>query len=125
MNRRLAICGIVIWFGATAALRLWGQHILRSTRPSAILVLFAVSLVAMGWIVRRLCVRFSPEPRLWLGGALSVAAPTLLLDPFTSAFFPQVFPNISPTMAGVFGGWILCCCAGAFLGVTIKNPDLL
>jgi len=49
--------------------------------------------------------------------------PTLLLDPFSSAFFPIVFPNIAPEMAGVFGGWMLLCCAAALVGVTIQWPD--
>ncbi len=50
---------------------------------------------------------------------MSVALPTLLLDPFSSAFFPAVFPNMAPEVAGVFGGWMLWCCAGALVGVMI------
>jgi hypothetical protein len=72
----------------------------------------------MGWVVRRLCRRFQLRRAEWLGGALAVALPTLLLDPFSSAFFPVVFPNTAPEVAGVFGGWMLWCCAGAFVGVS-------
>jgi hypothetical protein len=75
----------------------------------------------MAWVVRRLCRRLPREQ--WLAGALSVALPTLLLDPFSSAFFPVVFPNMAPQVAGVFGGWMLCCCAGALIGVTIRWPQ--
>jgi hypothetical protein len=55
-----------------------------------------------------------------LNGAFFVMLPTLLLDPFSSAFFPAVFPNIAPEMAGVFGGWMLCSCAGALLGAAVR-----
>jgi hypothetical protein len=51
-----------------------------------------------------------------IAGAVSIALPTLLLDPFSSAFFPAVFPNMAPEVAGVFGGWMLICCAGALMG---------
>jgi hypothetical protein len=64
----------------------------------------------MAFLVRRLC--------SGLGGAVLVLAPTLLLDPFSSAFFPVVFPNMAPEVAGVFGGWMLWCCAAGLLGTT-------
>jgi len=35
-----------------------------------------------------------------------------------SAFFPVVFPNMAPEAAGIFGGWMLCCCAGAAIGAS-------
>jgi len=75
----------------------------------------------MAWIVRRLCRRFQLPRDQWLRGALSVALPTLLLDPFSSAFFPVVFPNMAPEAAGVFGGWMLWCCAGALVGAIIRR----
>jgi hypothetical protein len=73
----------------------------------------------MAGLVRRLCMRFHLEREQWLQGAFSVALPTLLLDPFSSAFFPVVFPNMAPEVAGTFGGWMLWCCAGALVGVSI------
>ena len=82
---------------------------------------FAVSFPLMAWIVRRLCRRFQLKQEQWMAGAVSVALPTLLLDPFSSAFFPVVFPNMAPEVAGVFGGWMLWCCAGAVVGVTIRR----
>jgi hypothetical protein len=119
MKRSLLLCGFAIWAAATIALRLAGQHVLPRADWKGILILFAISFPLMGWVVRRLCLRFQLPREQWLAGALSVAAPTLLLDPFSSAFFPWVFPNMAPEVAGVFGGWMLWCCAGAFFGVTV------
>jgi hypothetical protein len=121
MNTRLVLCGFAIWGGATACLRVRGQYLLRPDDWPRTLILFAVSFPLMAWIVRRLCRRFQLPRDQWLWGAVSIALPTLLLDPFSSAFFPVVFPNMAPEVAGVFGGWMLWCCAGALLGVTIRR----
>jgi hypothetical protein len=120
MNLRLFFFGLGIWLPATITLRIAGQHILRPGDSKGTLILFAISFPLMAWLVRRLCRRFEPRPEQWPAGAISIALPTLLLDPFSSAFFPVVFPNMSPEVAGVFGGWMLWCCAGALVGVTIR-----
>jgi Family of unknown function (DUF5367) len=73
----------------------------------------------MAGLVRRLCIRFHLQREQWLRGAFSIALPTLLLDPFSSAFFSVVFPNMAPEVAGSFGGWMLWCCAGALVGGTL------
>ena len=125
MNLRLFLYGLGIWLGATIALRLAGQHLLRPGDWTGTLILFAISFPLMAWLVRRLCRRFQLRPEQWLGGAVSVLLPTLLLDPFSSAFFPVVFPNMAPQVAGVFGGWMLWCCAGALVGVTIGRGGRL
>jgi hypothetical protein len=120
MNFRLFLFGLGIWIAGTIALRIAGQHILRPGDWKGTLILFAISFPLMAWLVRRLCRRFEPRPEQWPAGAISIALPTLLLDPFSSAFFPVVFPNMSSEVAGVFGGWMLWCCAGALVGVTIR-----
>ena len=121
MNLSLFLCGLGIWGAATLALRLAGQRILHPGDWGGTLVLFAFSFPAMAWLVRRLCRRTGLPPEQWLRGAVSVALPTLLLDPFSSAFFPVVFPNMAPQVAGIFGGWMLWCCAGALVGVTVRR----
>jgi len=121
MNPRLVLYGFGIWAAATLFLRVRGQAVLRPGDWIRTLLLFAVSFPLMAWIVRRLCRRFQATPEQWLAGAVSIALPTLLLDPFSSAFFPVVFPNMAPEMAGVFGGWMLWCCAGALVGVMIGS----
>src|SRR5271169_2292312 len=121
--KKLLFTGLAIWIGATAALRLEGQHILHPGDWKGTLILFAVSFPLMAWIVRRICKRLQLPQDQWLAGAFSVALPTLLLDPFSSAFFPVFFPNMSRDVAGVFGGWMLWCGAGAFVGVAVLPPD--
>ena len=120
IHPRLLLAGFAIWFLATLALRLGGQHLLQRGGWRGTLILFAVSFPLMAWVVRRLCRRFHLPQEQWLAGTVSVALPTLLLDPFSSAFFHVVFPNMAPEVAGVFGGWMLWCCAGALLGVAIR-----
>jgi hypothetical protein len=117
-HKSLLVCGFAIWFVATIALRLAGQHLLYSRNPVGTVILFAVSFPLMAWLVRRLCSRFHLPPEEWPAGAISLALPTLLLDSFSSAFFSVVFPNMAPELAGVFGGWMLGCCAGAMVGAS-------
>lgn len=122
MNTRLIRTGFVIWLAATIALRLAGQGILRPGDWKGTLILFAITFPLMAWFVRRLCTSAHVPPADWFGAAVSLMLPTLLLDPFSSAFFPVVFPNMSPEVAGVFGGWMLWCCAGGLVGVSIRRP---
>ena len=121
MKYRLILSGFAIWSAATIALRVAGQHLLRPGDLAGTLILFGVSFPLMALLVRRLCSRFQLRQDQWLGGAVSLLLPTLLLDPFSSAFFPVVFPNMAPEVAGVFGGWMLWCCAGALVGVSIRR----
>jgi hypothetical protein len=116
LDVRLLSFGFAIWLAASLALRLVGQHILHPGNWIATLLLFALSFPLMALLARRLCKRFQLPPEKWLVGAFSLSLPTLLIDTFSSAFFPVVFPNIAPEAAGTFGGWMLCCCAGALLG---------
>ncbi len=119
-NRRLFLCGLGLWITATLLLRVSGQHLLHPGDWEGSLILFAASFLVMAWIARRLCRRFQLRPEDWPAGAISLALPTLLLDPFSSAFFPAIFPNMSSEVAGIFGGWMLLCCAGALVGATIR-----
>ena len=123
MHVQLVRIGLTIWLGATLALRLAGQHLLRPGDWKGTLVLFVVTFPLMAWLVRRLCARAAVPQAEWVSGAISLLLPTLLLDPFSSAFFPIVFPNMSPQVAGVFGGWMLWCCAGALVGVTFHSGE--
>jgi hypothetical protein len=120
MSLPLFLYGLGMWIAATIALRVAGQRLLHPGDWTGMLILFAVSFPLMAWLVRRLCSRFQLRPEQWPAGAVSVLLPTLLLDPFSSAFFPVVFPNMARELAGVFGGWMLWCCAGALVGVTIR-----
>jgi Family of unknown function (DUF5367) len=122
MRLRLFFYGLAIWMAGTLALRLSGHRFLHPGNWPATLLLFAVSFPVTAWLVRRLCSRYPLRREEWPAGAVAVLLPTLLLDPFSSAFFPVVFPNLAPESAGVFGGWMLWCCAGALVGVTVRWP---
>jgi hypothetical protein len=122
LDRRLVLTGFLIWLGATLALRFGGQRLLRPSDWKGTLILFAVTFPLIAWVVRRLCARSGLPESEWLRGATALLLPTLLLDPFSSAFFPVVFPNMSPQVAGVFGGWMLWCCAGGLLGMILRLP---
>ena len=52
---------------------------------------------------------------------IALLLPTLSLDAFSAAFFPAVFPNLPASGAGVFGGWMLICCAGGFAAVAFER----
>jgi hypothetical protein len=123
MNMRLVRTGFIIWLGATLALRFGGQRILRPGDWKGTLILFAITFPLIAWLVRRLCVRAGLPQAEWLAGTTSLLLPTLLLDPFSSAFFPAVFPNMSPQVAGVFGGWMLWCCAAGLVGVGFRSSE--
>ena len=110
-----------MWVLGTAGLRLGGQYVLRPGNVMGTLILFAISFPLMAWIARSLCAKFQLPPEQSLAGGFSLALPTLLLDPFSSAFFSTVFPNIAPDAAGVFGGWMLWCCAGALVGASLRK----
>jgi len=120
MRIRLLLYGFGIWAGATIVLRIAGAYLLYPGSWKGTLILFAASFPLMAWVVRRLCGGVHLPVEQWPAGAISIALPTLLLDPFSSAFFPVVFPNMAPEVAGVFGGWMLWCCAGGLVGAMLR-----
>lgn len=124
MRIRFLIPGSVLWLLATLALRAEGQWILSDRHWLRILLLFTVSFFAMFYLIRRACIGAHLPPGEWLAAGLSLVFPTLLLDAFSSAFFPVVFPNVAPENAGVFGGWMLVCCAGGLLGTVLPGKRL-
>src|SRR5215831_3072958 len=118
MNKRLIIYGLAIWVAATVALRIFGQYMFHPGNWKGTVILFAITFPLIAYLVRGLCRDLKLRPEDWPAGAVSLLLPTLLLDPFSSAFFPLVFPNMSPDVAGVFGGLMLWCCAAGLVGVT-------
>ena len=121
MKQKFIAVGFVLWLAATLLLRVAGQRVISNRSWLNVIVLFAISFVAMALLVRLACIRARLAPRDWPGAAVSLLLPTLLLDPFSSAFFPVVFPNMAPENAGVFGGWMIVCCAGGLLGAMVRG----
>lgn len=119
--RRVIITGLVIWLGATVALRFTGQYLLRPENILAVAMLLLLSFPLMALLARRICAEAAIPREQWPAAAIFLVMPTLVLDTFSSAFFPLVYPNMPQEAAGLFGGWMLCCCAGALLGVNLAR----
>src|SRR5690242_9751305 len=100
MNGRLFLYGLGIWIIATIALRLAGQYMLNPEHLIGTLVLFAIIFPLTAWLVRNLCRGLKLQERDWPGATVSLLLQTLVLDPFSSTFFPVVFPNMNPKTAG-------------------------
>jgi len=111
--------GLLLWLVGTVAIRLVGQRLLHPNRPVQTVILYLLSFVLMGLLVRRIFHRLDRD--LWPTAATLLILPTLILDAFACAFFYTVYPNVDPAAAGVFGGWMLIFCAGAVAGVWVKR----
>jgi hypothetical protein len=120
MNYRIFRIGIMLWIVGTVAIRLGGRGLLHANRPVTTLILYLASFALMALLVPRIFRRLGLQKDSWPGAATLLMLPTLILDPFSCAFFPIIFPKVEPGAAGVFGGWILIFCAGAVSGVWLK-----
>jgi len=119
IKTRLLRAGLILWLVGTIALRVAGQHLLPPDHPMAALGLLIGGAAGSAWLVRRLCAGAQLSREDWMAGAVAIVLPTLCLDAFSASFFSAVFPNIAPAAAGLFGGWMLACCAGGLLGATL------
>jgi hypothetical protein len=119
--RRCFATGVVICLAATLVLRYTGQYLLQAESLIAIAALLAASFPLMALVARRVCAGAGVPRDQWPSAAIFLVMPTLVLDTFSSVFFSVVYPNISPQAAGLYGGWILWCCAGALAGVTLAR----
>ena len=123
--RRCFLTGFVIWLVATIVLRFAGQYILFPASLVAIAVLLLASFPLMALVARRVCSDAGIPREDWPEAGIYLVMPTLVLDTFSTVFFPIVFPNVAPQAAGLFGGWMLCSCAGALLGVNLaRRPKI-
>jgi len=123
MHSRILLIGALLWTGGTVAIRLGGQRMLHPGRPFASLILYLGSFALMGMLGRRIFRRLGVETRSWPTAAILLMLPTLVLDPFSCVFFASIFPNVDPGAAGVFGGWMLICCAGVVAAVWVRPAD--
>jgi hypothetical protein len=108
--------GIAMWLAGTIAIRLAGQYLLQPSHTPRTVLLYSLSFVLMALVVRGICRSLKLAGDASFKAVAVLMLPTLILDPFSSAFFSSVFPNVDPAAAGVFGGWMLICCAGAVAG---------
>ncbi len=124
MMTRMLLTGFSLWLAGTIAIRFFGQYLFIPNQAVHTLLLFAISFISMAFLVRRICRAFRVPSHQWTQAAIFLLTPTLLLDPFSSAFFPSLFPNIAVAAGGVFGGWLLICCSGALLGTVINRKQM-
>lgn len=122
MHRPMLLYGFALWAGGSALFRLAGQYLLHPENTAGTLITFGIGFPLMAWVARRLCRSSHVPPRSWPAAAISLVLPTLVLDPFSAAFFSALYPNIPGTAAGLFGGLMLWCVAGAFAGVMFGRP---
>lgn len=116
---RMVVIGILLWGAGTVGIRLAGQHLLQPQAVARTVILYVVSFVLMALLARRIFRGMGLQKESWPRAATLLALPTLVLDPFSSAFFTTVFPNVDAAAAGVFGGWMLICCGGAVAGAWV------
>src|SRR5437899_6516895 len=100
MNRHLALVGLAFWLAGTIVLRIRGERMLHPGNGVRTVVLLVVSFILFAAVARLLCRLFALPQDQWLAGAVSLVMPTLVLDPFSAAFFSAVFPNIPSAAAG-------------------------
>ncbi len=115
------LIGLLLWAAGTAVLRFAGHGILHANSGGRALVLYAASFVLMALLAPGLFRALKLDRAAWFQAVALLTLPTLVLDAFSCLFFHRVFPNIAPAAAGVFGGWMLICCAAAVIGVWIAR----
>ncbi len=96
----------LIWLIATLTLRFWGQIFFI---PNALImsVDFLWSLFFLPPLVYGIFRWQKVPPQQRLDAAIWLAVPGMLLDVLTTYFFPQVFPNMVPSVDGPLGAWLL------------------
>lgn len=119
MNRHL-VRGLALWLAGSILLRLAPGRFLRTGGTVWVVILYAVTFAFMFLILGRRVARSLPPAEAPLA-LVSLVLPTLVLDAFSSAFFPSVFPNLPAAAAGVFGGWMLICCGGVLAGALVAR----
>jgi hypothetical protein len=113
---RVATTGFVIWLLATIALRVGGQWLFNPESTVSIVMLLAISGPALFMLPRRIFAGLALRHDQYAMAATALVAPGMLLDTISAIWFPQVFPNMRPDAAGLFGGWLLFCNVSALLG---------
>ena len=121
--KRIVFTGFMIWLLATAALRFWGQHLFNPGSALSVALLLACSAPLMLWLPRQIF-REVPPPRRALA-AIALVAPGMLLDTFSTIWFPTVFPNIRPDAGALFGGWLLLCNVLVLIGAAFVSTPAI
>lgn len=104
---QLALLGGGIWLIATFIIRRWGQVFFVPTNGVMMGLCFLTFLVTIPLITHGLVRGLNIPAHQRLSAVLGLALPGLFLDVLTTYWFPQIFPNLTPSAAGPFGAWLL------------------
>lgn len=114
------LVGLALWAAGTLCIRVSGNALARlfaSVRTTVLV--YAISFLISGILVPIVCLLLRLDSSARVEGAALLALPTLLIDAFSCVFFARLFPRAPSTLAGVFGGWMMICCAGGVVGAIV------
>jgi len=122
MYGRVLGAGLGLWVVGTLAFRLGGSAIIHPATLARTIPSYIVN-ATLALVVSRLLFRWIGVPADARPAAITLfILPTLVLDAFSTAFFPAVFPNLPPAAAPTFGGLMLVSAAGAVIGAWLPLP---
>jgi hypothetical protein len=113
LMKRALVAGVILWLIGTAMFRFGGHSMIHPPSASRTVPAYALYFVASVIVVRILLPRLGIARESWPAATTLFILPTLLLDPFATAFFPAAFPNLPAEAAPTFGGLMLIASAGA------------
>lgn len=121
MTARLLSIGLAFWGGGAVLLRWFGAEIISADHIAVTAATYAASFIAMAAVVPALFTSMRITRALWFRSAALLMLPSLILDALTQLAFSRAYPNMNESAAGLFGGLILTCCAGALIGVWLRE----
>jgi hypothetical protein len=121
VTARLLSIGLAFWGGGAVLLRWFGAEVISAEHIAITMATYAASFIAMAAAVPALFASMRITRALWFRSAALLMLPSLILDAFTQLAFSRAYPNMGESAAGLFGGLILMCCAGALIGVWVRE----
>lgn len=103
---RAALVGFVLWLAGTLAFRFYGERFFAPDADGHVILFVAapILMVALAWAAMKV-LRVRPGDQA--EAAIGLALPGMLLDAYAVYQFPVIFPNLDPTLDGVFGALML------------------
>jgi hypothetical protein len=101
------VIGVIVWLGATLAMRVAGQFFFHHDSAAWMAVNFTAMLIAMPLLAYAIFQWRRVPVTQRAAAAVAVAVPGMLLDVLTTYFFAQTFPNVNAAGDGAWGAWLL------------------
>jgi hypothetical protein len=121
VTARLLSIGLAFWGAGAFLMRWFGAEVISTEHIAITLATYAASFIAMAAGVPAIFTSMRITRTLWFRSAALLMLPSLILDALTQFAFSRAYPNMSESAAGLFGGLILICCAGALVGVWVRE----